>query len=283
MPVIDKAERKIAVVTASYSGLGTELCKLLAADGFNLVLINRDSARTLVQIQELNAIAPWITISSITADLSNQAAIQDAAKKLSEQYSRVDLLVNNAGVVLDRLQISPQGNDVHYEVNTVAPYLLTKLLRPQLVAAKRAIVIVVGSSAMKMARKLELGRLRNPGKFKKFAPYAQSKLATATVFFAMAASFAKEGILLRIVDPGPNQTAMSTNQGVPGWFKMFRRFFALPKIGARRIYDAAMDHKFGEQSGIYIERGKVTRPPVPVLKKEMQEGILALLHETTAI
>lgn len=270
--------RKTAVVTASYSGIGSEFSKLLALDGIDLILMNRDNARTMHQIRELNSLAPTISIWSVITDLSNHESIRNAARQISEDHERIDLLINNAGILLDQMQMSPQGNEIHYEVNTIAPYLLTRLLRPQLAAAGRSIVVVVGSSAMKMARTLEIPTLRTPRTSKTFGLYARSKLAITSAFFALAEDFAKDGIWLRVVDPGVNKTPMATSASLPFPFKLFRKFFASPDVGAKRIYDAVFDRNFGEQTGIYIEKGKVSRPPVAVTRIETQTALLNFIN-----
>ncbi|MWC30954.1 SDR family NAD(P)-dependent oxidoreductase [Paenibacillus sp. MMS18-CY102] len=273
--------QQIAVITASYSGLGTELCKLLAQDSYKLVLLNRDKLRTENQLDSLRQAFPGLAAVSVIADLSDHNAIREAAMQVAEQHPRIDKVFHNAGILQNHLAYSPQGNEIHFEVNTVAPVLLTHLLKPQLAASGNAIVTAVGSSAMRMARQLHLGKLQKPIKFKKFSPYAQSKLATAAAFIALSESFAKDNILLRVVDPGPNKTAMSASSGLPGWFKLLRPFFNSPDVGAKRIYEAAHAAAFNGQTGIYIEKGKVAQPPRIALNSKLQNELLLLLQEIT--
>jgi NAD(P)-dependent dehydrogenase (short-subunit alcohol dehydrogenase family) len=275
------SKRTTAVVTAAYSGLGSELCKLLVGAGFDLVLVNRDAERTRAQMQELAAIAPDATVHSVIADLSDHQAIRAAAAQIARLHAHIELLVHNAGVLLNSLQQSPQGNDVHFEVNTVAPFLLTELLRPQLAAAQGSVVLLVGSSAMRMARALDIAALPAPRAFKRLAPYAQTKLAATAMFFAMAPDYVKDRILLRVVDPGPAKTAMSRSAGLPGWFRIFRRFFSAPEVAAQRIYAAAADPALRDQSSVYIQGGKISTPPAPVTDSATQQKVVALLHQTT--
>ncbi|MFC3800857.1 SDR family NAD(P)-dependent oxidoreductase [Cohnella sp. GCM10012308] len=270
--------KKVAVITASYSGIGSEVCKQLAQEGFDLILIGRDRARMETQSRALGILAPAISIRTVTADLSDHGQIREAARQTSEAGAKIDLLVHNAGILLDGVRLSPQNQDLHYEVNTFAPYLLTELLRPRLRAAGRSVVVAVGSSAMKMARKLELAELPSPRKFKKFKPYAQSKLAVAAAFFAMADDYAKDGIALRVADPGMNRTAMSKNPGVPRLFRMLSFLFQSPDGGARRIVDAATNPGFGARGGIYIEKGRIARTPPPVKDPAVQRELLGLLR-----
>ncbi|WP_168119632.1 SDR family NAD(P)-dependent oxidoreductase [Paenibacillus sp. HB172176] len=275
-------ERKIAVITASYSGIGSELSKLLMKDGYHMVLVNRDKARTERQITELRKLSSNNQdIVSVTADLSDHESIKWAAAQIGGLRPHIDLLIHNAGILLDTRQSSPQGNDLHFEVNTTAPYLLTRLLKPLLAAAANPIVIVVGSSAMRMVRKVSLTELQKPQRMKKFALYAQSKLATTSAFLALSKEFTNDGIKLRIVDPGPNKTPMANNTALPGLFKLFRIFFSSPDVGAKRIYEAAHAPSLKEKTGIYIEKGKAVRPPQIVLDQKFQNELLLLLKRIT--
>ncbi|MDG0792325.1 SDR family NAD(P)-dependent oxidoreductase [Cohnella ginsengisoli] len=271
--------KKLAVVTASYSGIGSEISKQLAREGYDLIFIGRDRGRMEKQCQALRTLAPASSIRAVAADLSDHGQIREAARQVSEISSKIDLLIHNAGILLDGVRLSPQKQDLHYEVNTFAPYLLTELLRPRLRAAGRSVVVLVGSSAMKMARKLELADLPSPRRFKKFKPYAQSKLAGAAAFFAMADDYEKDGIALRVADPGMNRTAMSKNPGVPGLFRMLSFLFQTPDGGARRIVDAATNPGFGARGGIYIEKGRIARTPPPVTDHAVQRELLDLLSK----
>jgi len=273
-------ESKIAVVTASYSGLGSELCKMLARDGYELVLVNRDSIRADQQISQLRRMFPGFKSFAVTADLSDHESIRQAARQISENYERIRMLFHIAGMLQGNLAFSPQGNEMHYEVNTVGPYYLTQLLKPLLAADGHAVVTTVGSSAIRMIRTIPWNELRKPRKTKKFTPYALSKLVVAAAFVALAEQWAPDPIRIRIVDPGPNKTAMSKNSALPGLFKLLRVFYSAPSVGARRIYQAAHDGSFHKQTGIYIERGKAVNPPKLVRNKQVQADILALLGQT---
>ncbi|WP_162341337.1 SDR family NAD(P)-dependent oxidoreductase [Paenibacillus paridis] len=272
------ARRPVAVLTASYSSIGTELSKQLASAGYDLVVINRSIDRTNQQLIDLKAFVPSVSVQSIQADLSNHRDIRRVAEQVARIHDFIDLLIHNAGVATDRLELSVQGNDLHYEVNTFAPYLLTKLLRPQLASANNAVVVAVGSSGMRMARQFDPKGLRKPHKFRRFQPYAHTKLATAAVFHAMAADYAKDGIALRIADPGPTHTPMSLSGAMPIWFRLVRWYFVPPEKGAKRIFEAATAPTDDGRSELYFEFGRTAALPRVARDTAVQQQLLAILR-----
>ena len=114
---------KNIIVTGGHSGIGLELTKRLVADGHLVGLVVRDAARA----SSVSGVE-----SVFVADLSDQAQVRTVAQEILDTWGVVDMLFNNAGVLLDDIYRSPQGNEMHLEVNTLSPYLLTTLLEPAL-------------------------------------------------------------------------------------------------------------------------------------------------------
>jgi NAD(P)-dependent dehydrogenase (short-subunit alcohol dehydrogenase family) len=195
------------------------------------------------------------------------------------------VLFNNAGVLLGDLTNSKHANEMHFQVNTLAPYMLMRLLRPQFAAADRACIVNVSSDAIAMTGSLRIDELRQPPKLKKiFGAYAQSKLALTTLTHAIAPEYEKEGIILRSLDPGAIKTRMTASSGMP-WFLLLLcpLFFQTPLKGAKAIYAAAFDSKFGNQSGIFINNGKITSPPKDALDLNIQRSLLMLCQDLTGL
>ena len=231
-----------AVVTGSYSGIGSELSRALIPMGFNLVMINRNKAKADEFSKALLHEYPGASIDSYIADLSVHQDIRNVATAISSKYQAIDALFNNAGVLLSSKQLSMQGNELHFEVNTVAPYLLMKLLKPLLSKGQNTVVVGTGSGVRRMIKNLDIESLRNPPTFKKMTgPYAQSKLAIATAFVGLRSEYDIEHIRLIVVDLGPVKSAMSLSDGLPSWMKFFRPLFSTPHKAAQKLISAAFD------------------------------------------
>ncbi len=274
---------KFAAITASYSGLGFELSRLLLADGYRLICLDRSETNSAVAHAKLRAEFPKAEIQFMQTDMASPASIANTAKQILAEDAPLDLLFHVAGAATATKQMSPQGNEVHFEVNTLGPIALTQGLRPMLAKSETSVVVVVGSSAMKMAKTLNISKLVDPTSFKKMTgPYAQSKLAVTTAMVALSKDFATDGILLRVVDPGPSRTPMSASDAMPGFVRLIRRWFPLPEVGARKIYLAASLEKFAHQSGIYIERNAVAKLPAAASDAVIQAELLALITKRTS-
>lgn len=271
---------KTAAITASYSGLGFELSRLLLADGYRLICLDRNEAKSDLAHEKLRAEFSKARIQCIQTDMASPISIANTAEQMLVSGEPLDLLFHVAGAATATKQMSPQGNEVHFEVNTLGPIAMTRALRSILAKSEASVVVVVGSSAMKMAKTLSISKLVNPTSFKKMTgPYAQSKLAVTTAMIALSKEFATDGILLRIVDPGPSRTPMSASDAMPGFVRLIRRWFPLPEVGARKIYSAASLEKYGHQSGIYIERNAVAKLPAAASDARIQTELLALIAE----
>lgn len=278
-------EKQTVLITGASSGLGFHLAVLLAEKGWRLILLNRSKARSRSVLENITAVNPKIEIEIFEADLAEQSSICKAIESIILKYSRIDALFNNAGVLLSDLTYSKHNNEMHFQVNTLAPYILMRLLRPQLAAAGHADILNVSSGAISMTGKLRVEELRQPPHLQKlFGSYAQSKLALTTLTNALAPEYQKEGIILRSADPGGSKTRMTASSGMPRLLTLLRPFFfQSATTGAKEIYDAAVNPEFGNQSGIFIASGKIKSPPRDALDSSVQGSLLMLCRDLTGL
>ncbi|MEM8946462.1 MAG: SDR family NAD(P)-dependent oxidoreductase [Planctomycetota bacterium] len=173
---------KTAVVTGSTGGIGQELCKLLAQQGWDLVLINRNREKADAQVESLLAMGMERACRSHIVDLLNPEEIAEAARTIVGEETALSALYNVAGLLTDRPTKSPQGIEGHFVVNTLAPYLFAKGLRSLLAKGATkdhpSVVVNFSSSAIKGVKKLELDRLTDPNNSGGLmGAYAQPKMA----------------------------------------------------------------------------------------------------------
>ncbi len=277
-------EKRTAVITGGYAGIGLELSKLLLSDGWRLMLVRRPGSGEEA-IRDLRSQYAEAEIETFEADLADQAAIQSVANRILERAPKIEVLFNNAGVLLEKLQYSPQQIEMHFQINTLAPYMLMRLLRPAL-ASSKGICVNTSSAAIMATGKLRLEQLKSPARFRKlFGSYGQSKLALAAVTNALAPDYASDGVVLRNVDPGGNRTGMTRGAGMPAAIRwlLVPLLFASPKKGANLVYQGAIDPKFERQTGIYISGGKITKQPADAVSIDMQKQVLGLCQGLTGI
>jgi NAD(P)-dependent dehydrogenase (short-subunit alcohol dehydrogenase family) len=275
-----------ALITGATSGIGLHLAGLLAAQGWELVLVNRSRARSQRVLDWVAKHNPQSRPDVIEADLADHESLRRAVAEVQQRHPRIDVLFNNAGVLLGELAYSSQGNEMHFEVNTLAPYQLMRLLQPQLAAAGGGAVLVnVSTGAIKATPPLRVDELRRPPRMVKvFGPYAQSKLATLIATQALAPGYAESGILLRNVDPGPVKTPMTAGRGMTLkllWQRL--RSFKPPAYGAQVLYDGALDPAWDGRPGLLIDRGRQMTPHPASADPAMQASVLSLCRELTGV
>ena len=236
---------KNIIVSGGHSGIGLELTKRLFADGHRVGLVVRDSSRA----RGVDGVS-----DVFVADLADQTQVRVVANDISTRWDVVDVLFNNAGVLLDDIYRSPQGNEMHFEVNTLSPYLLTTLLEEPLRSSDEPVVVNTVTDGLHNQRSFKLDELISPTKFRKLiGPYLQSKLALTLLMADLGRSWS--GLRIVSVTPGPNKTGMTAGAGMPRLLKPLRSLmFAAPSKGAGLLYDAALgdDHSLNG----YVAKGK---------------------------
>jgi NAD(P)-dependent dehydrogenase (short-subunit alcohol dehydrogenase family) len=141
---------KVCVVTGATSGIGKAAATALAGMGATVVLVGRDRGRTEAAAAAIGSASGSPPRAEI-ADLASLEQVRGLAGRLAG-LERIDVLINNAGLVLGERRISPDGFEHVFAVNHLAPFLLTNLLLPKLTASAPARVITVTSDAHSAAR-----------------------------------------------------------------------------------------------------------------------------------
>ncbi|OCT13691.1 short-chain dehydrogenase [Paenibacillus pectinilyticus] len=239
---------KVAMITGASSGIGLALTRQLLQEGSHVIaLIRSGFPKDDALIQE--AIHNQ-QLRIYQADLSDFAKLRAALDQIKRTEERIDILFNNAGGSFADLQFSKQGRELHYELQTVVPYIITMELKELLKRGMLKRIVHTSTSAFNTMKSFDPEALDRPGQFKKlFGPYAASKLGLSLWTQELAASFfEQEGITMVTVDPGGNNTMRKGKKsGIPFYLKpIIRLFFPHPSKGASLLYQAAIgDNKPG--------------------------------------
>lgn len=201
MAVMDQ-ERPVTVVTGASSGIGFAAARALAQAGHRVIALGRDPERIAEKKAELAKAAPTDAVDWVRADFASMADVDKAAAAITGLTDHIDVLVNNAGGLLDRRIATPDGLEATFAINHLAPFLLTARLMPQLEAAKQAHVIAVSSIGHTMIEDMVWDDLQLEDDFDAFKAYAQSKLANVLFTRELARRTAGKGIIASAVHPG---------------------------------------------------------------------------------
>lgn len=173
------AEQQLAVVTGANAGLGYETTLKLARQGWAVVMGCRSMERAEAARQKLLAEVPDASLEILPLDLSDPESVPVFAESFREAHPRLDLLVNNAGIVGVPLTRNSAGYELHLATNYLGPFALTGLLLPSFEPGRAARIVNVGSLAHRIG-KLPLDDLNWEGEKPEYDPmkaYARSKLA----------------------------------------------------------------------------------------------------------
>lgn len=195
---------KVVVVTGASSGLGLETAKRLAAAGAEIVMICRDRSRAEQARWQVAQVAIGKPPVVVLADLSVQAEVRRAAAEVKERYDAIHILVNNAGSAFSRREQSVDGLELTWATNHLAPFLLTELLLPLLIAGPAGRIVNVTSEIY--SRKVDLDNLQGERKYSYFGAYRVSKLGNVLFSIELARRLYGSGVTVVSVSPGPART-----------------------------------------------------------------------------
>ncbi|MDB5985411.1 MAG: family NAD(P)-dependent oxidoreductase [Nevskia sp.] len=186
---------KIAVVTGANSGLGLETSAALAGAGATVVMACRDATKARTAFEEVRRRAPSATIEIMPLDLADLASVRQFAQTLAAKYPRLDLLVNNAGVMAVPMRRTRDGFEMQIGTNHFGHYALTGLLLEPLKAAPAARVVNVASLAHRWTRAMDLADINWEHKpYKRWDAYGKSKLANLLFTFELDRRLKQAGL-----------------------------------------------------------------------------------------
>ena len=171
---------RLALVTGANSGLGLESARALAASGATVVLACRSLAKAEQARAQLLSAAQPAPIEVLELDLADLASVVRAAATVRERYGRLDLLLNNAGVMAPPRTLTVQGLELQFGVNHLGHYALTRLLLPLLLASPSPRVVQVTSGAQYFGT-IDFDDLQGERRYDRWKAYGQSKLANVVL------------------------------------------------------------------------------------------------------
>jgi NAD(P)-dependent dehydrogenase (short-subunit alcohol dehydrogenase family) len=194
---------KTVLITGSTDGLGREVARRVAARGAHVIVHGRNQERGKTVVDEIAKAGG--TARFYAADLASLAEVRTLADTLKRDYTRIDVLVNNAGVLLQDRQVSKDGHELHFAVNYLAGFLLTRSLLPTLTASAPSRIVNVSSLAQSPIDFSDV-MLERPGRASQ--GYGQSKLAQILFTIDLAAELKDRNVVVTALHPA---TMMNTS------------------------------------------------------------------------
>ncbi len=283
---------RVAVVTGANGGLGLATAQALAAKGAHVVMAVRNRQKAEAACERIRVSVPEASLELVALDLASQASVREAAGQILDAHDRLDLLVNNAGVMAIAESRTVDGFETQFGVDHLGHWTLTALLLPALLRTPGSRVVTVTSTAHHMGRAVRVADPHLTGHYGPWRAYGQAKLANFHFGLGLqrALERAGAGTASLIAHPGLSDTDLQavSVQGSGGGAS--QRFFhaaarytgmsaaagALPQL--RAATDPAA--KGGEFYGpVFVNNGAPVRKPV--LRRVGMDRAVAKLWEVS--
>ena len=201
---------KLVVITGGASGLGQETARAMAAKGAHIVIPVRDMAKGEAAVAEIKTSVPDADIELMQCDLGKMASIRAFAKAFLVQHDKIDLLINNAGVMACPHMTTSDGLEMQFGTNHIGHFLLTNLLTPALVKAAKAGGDVRIVNLSSRGHHFDTVHFDDPHfetrDYDKWASYGQAKTANIMFSVGLEKRLADKGVHSLAVHPGGIQT-----------------------------------------------------------------------------
>ena len=251
---------KIVLITGGNNGIGKATAIGLAKKGANVTIACRNKLKGEQAVKDIKTASNNQNISLIICDLSDIESVRQCADTFKKQHNHLDVLVNNAGVIVDTYKETKQGFEWQIGVNHIGHFYLTHCLMENLLAADKPRVVNV-SSEIHYQGKIDFDRFtKDKGDYSGMPAYAQSKLANLLFTIGLAERYPE--ITTNALHPGVVRT--SFGDGDVKWYfkmvwKMMKPFLITPEKGAATsIYLASSSEV--NVSGKYFDKSKEKTP-----------------------
>ncbi|KFE71231.1 SDR family oxidoreductase [Hyalangium minutum] len=279
-----RMDGKVCLVTGATNGIGLEAAKALAAQGATVVLAGRDKGRLETALITVRHATPDAKVESLQADFASLQDVRALAEAFKARYSRLDVLLNNAGLVLHERQVTKDGFEATFGINHLAPFLLTHLLMDVLKASGPARVVNVSSEAHRYG-KLDFNDLQSERSYAMMRVYGTSKLANILFTQALARRLQGTQLTTNTLHPGVVRTGFGQN--TQGWMRFavqaFAAFFLTAEQGARTSVYLASSPEVEGVSGQYFIKCRPKKPSSDARNEQFAERLWQVSEELTGV
>jgi NAD(P)-dependent dehydrogenase (short-subunit alcohol dehydrogenase family) len=233
-------------------------------------MLCRDNDAASRERQAILAEIPTAAVDVVRCDLASLRSVREAARTVRSDFGRIDLLINNAGMVSTRHRMSVDGFELTFATNHLGPFLLTQLLLDRMTDDGR---IVTVASRVHYKGKLDLARIADPkARYGAQAAYAQSKLANVLHTFALARRLAATRITVNCLHPG----VVATNL-LPRWLQLIKPLISRvidAERGSRTTLFLAISSDVAGVSGRYFDENQAVQPAAAAANDvQLQEAL----------
>jgi NAD(P)-dependent dehydrogenase (short-subunit alcohol dehydrogenase family) len=276
-------EGKVVIVTGSNSGIGKATASALAGMGATVVMAVRNRERGEMARAEITEETGNKSVSVMVCDVASRDSIKRFSDEFRSRHERLDVLINNAGAVFAKRQLSADGIESSMAVNYVGPFLLTRELFPLLEASAPSRIVNV-SSGLSGNAEIDFDDLQREKGYKGMKAYAGSKLMLTTYTLELAERLEGTGVTVNVVEPGFVATNLGRNSGSllnSVMFTLVRPMQTTPEKAAENsVYAATSPELEGVTGRIFAKKQEKEAPPLTQdgeVRRRLREETIRLL------
>jgi NAD(P)-dependent dehydrogenase (short-subunit alcohol dehydrogenase family) len=266
-------EGKTVIITGGNSGIGKATAIALAGAGARVVITARDLDRGRVAVTDIAAASGSDAVELVVFDLADLSSVRAGAADLLERCSRIDVLVNNAGLILSERSLSADGYESTFAINHLGPFLLTELLRQRLIDSAPSRIVNVASTAHNFARRgMVFDDLMAERSYKQMEVYGRTKLANILFTIELADRLSGTGVTANSLHPGSVATGYARDGDTTGFLawgvKVYAPFSLTPEQGARTSVYLASSPEVEGVTGKYFAKSRQKTPSANARDRE---------------
>ena len=280
-----RMDGKVCVVTGATSGVGYHTAKRLAQGGADIVMVCRNQQKALAVQEELQQQYP-VNIDVVQADFSNFSDVRKAAETINNDYPKLDVLINNAGVHHTHRTLNEDGVEMVFAVNHLASFLFTRLLLDKLIQSAPARIIQINSQGHRFGG-LNLDDLNwEHRRYHGLRSYGASKVAQMLTVWEFSDRLKGSGVTINAVHPGEVKSNIGMNNEF--FYRFYKRYLLWwmlkdPTISAEAIYFHAAAPEMANVSGRFFNLTIDEKPALYALDRSLIPIIWKISEEMTGL
>ena len=273
------------MITGANSGIGKETARELSRMGATIIMVCRNEEKAKNALEEIKKDTKNDKIDLFIADLEKPETIKSMAQRFKEKYNQLDVLVNNAGLILLKHQLNEQGIERTLAINHIGHFILTGLLLDLLKASAPSRIINISSGGHTMA-KLNFDDLMLEKKFSPTRAYGNSKLANLLFTYELAKRLEGSDVTVNAVHPGwvrSNFGQPDSNKSVKLLYMFSFPFMISPTKGARTSIYLASSPEVEGITGKYYAKCKSKKSSKISYNLGVQKKLWEISEQLTGI
>jgi NAD(P)-dependent dehydrogenase (short-subunit alcohol dehydrogenase family) len=247
------------LITGATSGLGLAVSKRFAGLGANTILLCRTREGGAVAVAEIKKEAPHASVRAMICDLASMASIEKFIAEFTAEFTTLDLLFNNAAVMKRERTVTQDGFEMMFQVNYLAPFLLTTLFLEQL--QRSATHIVLNNARPSGRLRVDFDNLQFSKRYRMYDSFFQTKLYLLLASIELSQRPEASAVSILMTDPGPFKSALVREAPWPiGWFKNL----CSAKVGEAAdhiLYIAQSDEARSKSGRVFRKRQEIDLAP----------------------